>query len=62
MSNWMKVLAACLAVLGGIMLISFVIGIFHYLVIGAVVLGLGYVILRAVNGPKLLSGTRKILP
>lgn len=61
MSNWMRLVWACCAVFGALLVIGFVLRIFHLLVIAAVILGVGYVALR-LAAPKALGGTRKILP
>jgi hypothetical protein len=51
-----------MALFGALIVIGFVVHIFHYLVIAAVILGIGYVVLRA-SGMKALSGNRrKTLP
>lgn len=66
MSTGMKVLIACVAVVGGLfalnLLLGLLFGLFHWLVIGVVVLAIGYVVVRiASSNDRTLSGNRRAL-
>jgi hypothetical protein len=62
MSTASKILVACLAIVGAIMVYGVVVHLFHFLVFAAVVIGLLYVASRVMGSKALGTGGRKSLP